>query len=110
MPKIQPNTMPNTELPARDLASPTDCGGCGACCLHVSAPPFKANEHAHLPAWARAEVASAREAPEGNGGPCVWFDIEAKNCRHHTIRPLVCRDFAVGGEACHLLRTHYAIA
>ena len=110
MHKSQLKPMPNTEPPASDLAAPIDCGGCGACCLHVSAPPFTAAEHAHLPAWARAEVVGARDAIEGNSGSCVWFDMEAKNCRHHTIRPLVCRDFAVGGEACHLLRTHYAIA
>jgi Fe-S-cluster containining protein len=102
--------MPATELLVTDRDGPIDCGGCGACCLHVSAPPFNAGEYAHLPAWARTEVASARDAAEGNGGPCVWFDLEAKTCRQHTIRPLACRDFAVGGEACQLLRTHYAIA
>lgn len=104
------NPMPNTELTANDLAGPADCGGCGACCLHVSSPPFTVDEHAHLPAWARADVDSAGDAAGGNVGPCVWFDVDARTCRHHTIRPLVCRDFAVGGEACHLLRTHNAIA
>lgn len=102
--------MPKLDMPTLELAGPADCGRCGACCLHVSAPPFKAAELALLPTWARAEVVGAREAPGDNGGPCAWFDIEARLCRNHAIRPAVCRDFAVGGEACHLLRTHYAIA
>ena len=102
--------MPTTELPAIELAGPTNCDACGACCLHVSAPPFKAAEYATLPDWARAEVGQAREAPGDNSGPCVWFDLAAGTCRNHATRPQACRDFAVGSEACRLLRTHYAIA
>jgi Fe-S-cluster containining protein len=99
-----------SDLRPWELATPVDCGGCGACCLHISAPPFKSIELAQLPAWARGEVVHARHTAKDNGGPCAWFDIDAKICRNHAIRPLACRDFDAGGEACHLLRTHYAIA
>jgi Fe-S-cluster containining protein len=102
--------MPNSQELVSELAGPTDCGGCGACCLHVSAPPFKTAEIEQLPAWARAEVGVARDSAGDNLGPCAWFDTNARTCRNHTFRPLACRDFAVGGEACRLLRTHYAIA
>ena len=97
-------------LPASDASMAVDCGGCGACCLHVSTPPFKAIELHLLPTWARCEVVLAQQTTTDNGGPCAWFDSAARRCRNHAIRPLACRDFAVGGEACHLLRAHYAIS
>lgn len=34
------------------------------------------------------------------GLPCIWYDAVAKNCKHHELRPEVCRDLEIGGEAC----------
>ncbi len=42
-------------------------------------------------------------------GPCVWYDIETKRCKHHESRPRVCRDFRVGSKGCRDWRAAYAI-
>lgn len=33
-------------------------------------------------------------------GPCIWLDLETRLCKHHTVRPNVCRDFETGNRAC----------
>jgi hypothetical protein len=43
------------------------------------------------------------------GLPCIWFDAEARNCRHHEHRPQVCRDLSCGSEACLLSRHQHGI-
>jgi Fe-S-cluster containining protein len=32
--------------------------------------------------------------------PCLWLDPQTRRCRHYEHRPVVCRDFEVGGEEC----------
>jgi Fe-S-cluster containining protein len=48
---------------------------------------------------------------EGNvetfDGPCYWFDMETRRCRHHEHRPKVCRDFETGSQQCHEWRNYY---
>jgi Fe-S-cluster containining protein len=31
---------------------------------------------------------------------CLWFDAQARRCRHYEWRPQVCRDYELGGFAC----------
>lgn len=33
-------------------------------------------------------------------GPCIWLDMETRMCKHHTVRPNVCRDFETGSREC----------
>lgn len=87
-----------------------DCQGCGVCCLHVSIPPFRPGEIADLATAVADEIAQhRRRAGDQNNGPCAWFDEQTRLCRHHELRPAACREFALGGETCLLVRTHYGI-
>jgi Fe-S-cluster containining protein len=37
--------------------------------------------------------------------PCIWFDAEAKRCKHYEHRPEACREAVVpGDEDCGLFR------
>jgi Fe-S-cluster containining protein len=94
-----------------------NCDGCGVCCHGQAALPVgwyvgfyaNADEQAALPPPLLASLGAMRERfdAEGwppDGSPCVWYDDEARRCRHHEHRPEVCRDFEVGGEGCLRLR------
>lgn len=91
------------------------CEGCGACCLVVTFPPFRrVFDQGGEEAWERlrwerpdlrAELLAADRARRASGGPsygtpCLWFDAEARLCRHYDDRPLACRAFEVGGGDC----------
>ena len=41
-------------------------------------------------------------------GPCCWFNMETRQCRHHQHRPNVCRDFETGSPQCHEWRRYYS--
>ena len=45
---------------------------------------------------------------ESLDGPCIWLDVETRQCKHHEYRPSVCRSFKTGSPACHDWRKHYA--
>lgn len=101
--------------PANALPIIASCGGCGACCLVVTEPPFRRrldgtgedgwerlrwerpDLHAELLAAARAR--SIQGAPSF-GTPCLWFDAESLQCKHYEYRPRDCREFAVGSQDC----------
>lgn len=66
-----------------------------------------------LPAAARRELADyyaavrrgeVADRTRNDDTPCLWYDAEAHRCRWHDFRPLVCREFEVGGEDCLRLR------
>jgi Fe-S-cluster containining protein len=109
------------ELPTLSLPVIESCQGCGACCTGVSLPPFIPladedeweafrRDHPVLVAEFQAEVdRRAREDDWPERGPCFWLDVETRQCRHYEQRPEICRDFAVGGEACLLWREAMAI-
>ena len=40
-------------------------------------------------------------------GPCFWFDQETRLCKHHQVRPQVCRDFEAGSVECRQWRKVY---
>ena len=55
-----------------------------------------------------AYIAAYRPPPAGElDGPCCWFDMETRRCRHHEYRPRVCRDFETGSRGCRDWRWHY---
>ena len=41
--------------------------------------------------------------PEGKAY-CIWFDPDTKGCSHYEHRPMICREFEVGGEDCLRIR------
>jgi Fe-S-cluster containining protein len=99
----------------RSLPVIDSCDGCGACCLVVTAPPFRrVFDEAGEEAWERlrrerpdllAEILAAERARRAAGGPgfgtpCLWFDPSTRRCRHYDLRPRACRDFALGGDDC----------
>lgn len=118
-----------TSLPVRrvpDLPTLSDCSDCGICCLHmgypsyiIGSPPDSNGEGqpaepawSQLPEWLKedllAYIASYKAPADGQlEGPCVWYDPDRRQCRHHEHRPQVCRDFQVGGQGCVDWRAYY---
>lgn len=41
--------------------------------------------------------------------PCFWLDLQTLRCRHYDHRPMICRDFDVGGEGCRVWRAEFNI-
>ncbi len=81
------------------------CEGCGACCLHMSTPPFvDAEDLARVPKPLLDSVYRYLDERDKAGisdhHPCIWLDVETRRCRHHECRPNVCRDFDIGEEDC----------
>jgi Fe-S-cluster containining protein len=92
------------------------CDGCGACCGVVRLPPFRRyfDEPGGEEGWDRlrwerpdlftqileADRARRERGESSTGSPCLWFDPDSKRCRHHALRPSVCREFAIGGVDC----------
>lgn len=96
------------------------CSGCGVCCMHMGYPAFMdpvtgsydAGYWNAMPEALREELIAVIKAyqspPAGElDGPCVWFDMETRRCRHHEYRPRVCRDFEIGSKGCRDWRWHY---
>ncbi|TWU57071.1 Flagellin N-methylase [Rubripirellula tenax] len=106
-----------TRLPTVD-----DCEGCGVCCMHMGYPPYLRGEDGGRVEvyWTRMPPELKREwleyvenyqVAEGElDGPCVWFDLESRRCKHHDARPSVCRDFEVGSKGCRDWRKAYEIS
>jgi len=95
---------------AADTAAVGTCEGCGACCLHMAAPPYVDEELAllrtNLPAVYRdlMAVQATRDLQWRVVGvdevPCGFFDWVTRKCRHHEHKPDVCQRFEVGGTCC----------
>lgn len=79
-----------------------NCDGCGACCygqgLLPSCGPLLGG--VVLPERLQAELDVMVQKHDGDGHPCVWFNLETKRCKHYRYRPSVCRNFEVGGKDC----------
>ena len=97
-----------------DVLQPASCVACGLCCegngspvtLYASRPEWH-SQHPYRPPGLPEEL--IREIDEHFGGlfrgqeppeRCLWFDVEARRCRHYEWRPQVCRDYELGGFAC----------
>jgi len=87
-------------------AVPTACDGCGVCCLTLPLPPFDANEEVvRAPDELLQQLDDyARSARYRDFAPCCWLDLDSGKCRHHEMRPAICRWFVPGGPACNELR------
>ena len=96
------------------------CDGCGACCMNVGHPMFhrSVTRDGELDAlWAavpdelKAEVNAYMASLEDHdmGQPCIWLDLETRQCKHYEYRPQQCRDFELGNEHCLRLRVQQGI-
>lgn len=57
-----------------------------------------------VPYELRLEIVKDREDfGHLDGKPCLWLD-DAGRCKHYDLRPLVCREFEPGEEACNDMR------
>lgn len=43
------------------------------------------------------------------GKPCIWLDMESKQCKYYERRPQLCRDFEIGNPHCVRMREAYEI-
>lgn len=91
---------------------PTNCDGCGLCCMGQNLVPLSDISLERLggfdeastliPARLVAELEATIRGPLSGDDtmPCVWLDRSCGKCAHHDYRPSVCREFEVGCEAC----------
>ena len=87
--------------------SANPCENCGICCLGFSLPPFDANELVKAPdALLRQIDAYAHSARHRDSHPCLWLDLDSGTCKHHDVRPVLCRWFDPGCPACNQLRVN----
>ena len=85
-----------------------NCDNCGACCRHMSTPPFICLPHDEewlsLPAALRNEIIEwaqqVRDVGLPEDWPCLWLDLKTMKCRHYEHRPDICRDFELGSPEC----------
>ncbi len=82
------------------------CHNCGICCLTFPLPPYDANELVRASDELLAQIdAYAHSARYRDSNPCLWLDLDSGKCRHHQVRPILCRWFKPGCDACNRLRT-----
>ncbi|MEI8195918.1 MAG: YkgJ family cysteine cluster protein [Phycisphaerae bacterium] len=82
------------------------CAGCALCCREQTEPPYLPTELDVLPRELRRQIEQHRPEPDANGkmpSGCYWLGADGK-CLHYDERPLVCREFEMGGEDCVTLR------
>jgi Fe-S-cluster containining protein len=98
--------------PLKKLAVVESCDGCGACCMQQGHPPYTNDERDYVPHELLGPIdeylASLEE--EDFGQPCIWLDMETRQCQHYDHRPQVCRDFERGNNLCVQLRLKFKIA
>src|SRR5579872_2072415 len=102
-----------------DVLQPENCEACGLCCegngspvtIYASRSEWR-DCHPFRPRGLPQEL--VHEIDEHLGGlfrgqesqqRCLWFDADARRCRHYEWRPQVCRDYELGGIACLTLRS-----
>lgn len=85
--------------------SENPCDDCGLCCLAFSLPPYDANELVKAPEALIERIEHYANGPRHRDDyPCLWLDLETGKCRHHKVRPVLCRWFEPGCDACNEIR------
>lgn len=102
--------IPLSVIECKDSTQTITCDGCGACCLHMSVPPYDEEEleilkYGHPQAYADylavMETRTVQLAVVGTDFiPCGFFDMVTRRCRHHEVNPVICEMFEVGGIVC----------
>lgn len=103
------------------MAEQNFCHDCGLCCMHMRTPPFVGESD---PDWVALSKELKNEIDnwvdsspryefmvkfDGNVNPCIWLDLTSGKCKHHELRPQVCRDFEVGNQSCRTLRNEIGL-
>jgi len=98
--------------PMRHLTIVESCNDCGACCMQQGHPPYTNDERDLVPYELLAPIDAYLSSLEEDdfGQPCLWLDMETRQCQNYEHRPQVCRDFERGNNLCVQLRLKYKIA
>jgi Fe-S-cluster containining protein len=106
-----------------NVLQPDTCDDCGLCCQGVGSPvmvyqsrPDIAGPHParppDLPQPLIEEIdahflglARGYEPQES----CLWYDPEARCCKHYEWRPPICRQYELGGQDCRKLRRPFVL-
>ena len=117
---------------------PTTCDGCGACCMAQGTPPnylglvgaleglpaytwllssnaYRDREDLRrigtLPSEAIEELKAAVHGRQeyDPDGPCLWLDLESRQCRFYAHRPVTCSGdlVTIGNNACLKWRSEF---
>ena len=78
--------------------SVTNCDGCGACCRNQPFPPFTQRDGDDLPGHIVDELLGAGKREDSDA--CLWLDEVTGRCKHYEYRPMLCREFELGGDVC----------
>lgn len=104
------------------------CDDCGACCMEQGSPPMYLayllgtcpddgtddyKRVCGMPVVLKKELLQyaerlARGLPSTDG-VCIWFDPGTRRCKHHELRPEICRDFEIGSVECLGWRGSYGV-
>jgi Fe-S-cluster containining protein len=79
------------------VTPPRSCKGCGACCSGLF---VELCETDNVPAKYTQPYDDARIMRQHKDTSCIAFDRKIRTCRIYKNRPVVCRDFDRGGNAC----------
>lgn len=85
------------------------CERCALCCREQTEPPYLPTELDVLPRELRRQIEQQQADPQTGGSKpagCYWLGPDGK-CLHYEQRPLVCREFEMGGEDCLTLRVQH---
>jgi Fe-S-cluster containining protein len=64
---------------------------------HNVSDELKAELEAYIASYEKPKYGQTLDTFDG---PCIWLDMETRMCKHHTVRPNVCRDFETGSPEC----------
>ena len=85
------------------------CNSCGACCMHIGMPPFASCDdfefqvlptHLKRELWSQVGKVFGPAGTQDAGKPCLWLNLETRQCRHYEHRPFCCREFRPGSDVC----------
>ena len=96
------------------ILPPESCEGCGLCCEGIGSPvvlyasrPGLPSQHpfrpSNLPHELIEEIDTHFAGLTRGQEPqeyCLWYDRNARACRHYEFRPQICRDYELAGRPC----------
>ena len=84
--------------PASNPAPAVDCASCAACCCRLEVLLLTdtgvPRHYIATDRWGRQVMARRSD------GWCAALDRGTLRCRIYAVRPLLCREYAMGGEDC----------
>ncbi len=72
---------------------------------HAMPVELKAQWEAHV---AKYSTPKYGVDPSTFDGPCIWLDMETRQCKNHEYRPRICREFETGSRECLEWRNYYS--